>query len=192
MGYSLIDLLATVAIIATVTAIATPAAVNILDNARIGMAARDVERELQFAKLKAVTTNRPMRVRFDCPVVGQMRVVELIGTPLAPDPTLDTDTYTDRCKETMYPYRPTGADQSRLSRPNNDGPIRALPQGTAFSAKKTLEFWPNGTVHAYDAAQTPPNPWPILAPTGATITLTRKSRNSNIVVNGFGKIQMDR
>jgi Tfp pilus assembly protein FimT len=190
VGFTLIDTLATCAVVATVSAIAAPAAVNIVDNTRLGMATRDVERELQFARLKAVATNRPMRVRFDCPSTGKLRVVELVGTPQQPDAVKDTDSYADRCSDTLFPYSPTGADQSRLTRPNNDGPIRTLAQGASFSAKKTLEFWPNGTVHA-DTNATPPNPWPIVG-TSVTITVTRKGQSKNIVVNGFGKIQMDR
>lgn len=188
VGVTIVDILATVALVATVSAIAAPAAVNMVDNSRLGMATRDVERELQYARLKAVATNRPMRVRFDCPSTGKLRVVEVIGTSQQPDAVKDPDSYTDRCSETLFPYSPTGADLSRLTRPNNDGPIRSLAPGVAFTAKKTLEFWPNGTVHA-DTAGT--NPWPIVG-TSVTITVTRKSKSKSIVVNGFGKIQQDR
>lgn len=188
VGYTLVDTLATVAVAATVSAIAAPAAVNMVDNSRIGIATRDIERELQYARLKAVATNRPMRVRFNCPSAGKFRAVELIGTTQLPDATKDADSYTDRCSETLFPYSPTGADMSRLTRPNNDGPIRTLPLGATFTATKTLEFWPNGTVHADTGAV---NPWPIVG-TSVTITVTRKSKNKNIVVNGFGKIQQDR
>jgi hypothetical protein len=169
---------------------AAPSAVNLVDNQRLGMATRDVERDLQFARLKAVATNRPMRVRFNCPETGKMRVVELIGTPQLPDAALDPDSNLARCSETNYPYSPTGADKSRLTRPNNDGPTRTLPLSTTFSASKTLEFWPNGTVHADGGAGA--NPWPIVGSAGVTITLTRKGKTQNVVVNGFGKIQMER
>ena len=40
---------------------------NGVDGMRLGVSARDVERELQFARLKAVSTNRPMRIRFNAP-----------------------------------------------------------------------------------------------------------------------------
>jgi Tfp pilus assembly protein FimT len=188
VGVSLMDTLATVAVVVTVTAMAAPAAVNIVDNTRLGMASRDVERELQFARLKAVATNRPMRVRFDCPATGQFRAVELIGTTQLPDSN-DADSIIDRCSETTYRYSPTGADKSRLTRPNNDGPVRRLPQGTTFSTKQTLEFWPNGSVHINSGGT---NPWPIVGTAGVTITLTRKGRTKNIKVNGFGKILTDR
>jgi Tfp pilus assembly protein FimT len=187
-GFQITDVLMTLAVVATVSAVAVPQAVNVVDQLRLGMAERDVERELQFARLKAVATNRPMRVRFDCPAAGQLRAVELIGTPAAPD-AKDADSYTTRCTETTYPYRPTGADQSRLSRPNNDGPVRFLQNSTTFTAKQTLEFWPNGTVHtacqnACDSTATQINT--------ATITLSRKGKTKNITVNGLGKILMDR
>jgi len=190
LGFSLVDMLATLAVVSTVAAIATPQAVNMVDSMRLGMAERDVERELQFARLKAVSTSRPMRVRFDCPTTGKLRVVEVIGTPANPDPN-DADTYATRCSETTYPYLPTGADQSRLTRPNNDGPIRLLQPQTTFTAKKTVEFWADGSVHA-DVNNAGTNPWPNIGTTGVTITLSRKGKTKNITVNGLGKILMDR
>ena len=185
-GFSLTDMVATAAIVATLSAIAIPKSANVLDSWRLGMGLRDVERELQFAKLKAVSTNRPMRVRFDCPVEGQLRVVELIGSPAVPDAN-DADLVTNRCSESLYPY-PT-ADRNRLRRPNHDGPIRRLDVGTTVAAQKTLEFWPDGSVHADAAAG---NPWPNVGSPGVMITLVRKGKSKSIAVNGLGKILMDR
>lgn len=180
-GFTLVDTLATLAIIAAVFGMAVPQAIDAVDGMRLGMALRDVERELQFARLKAVSTNRPMRIRFDCPVAGQFRVVELIGTPAAPDAN-DADAVLNRCSETLYPYLPTGGDNSRLTRPNNDGAIRRLQPSTTFTAKQTLEFWPNGSVHNTAGAQIGT----------VTLTLSRKSKTKNITVNGLGKILLDR
>ena len=187
-GFSIIDMVATLAVIGTISVMAIPQAVNAVDMMRLGMSVREVERELQFARLKAVSTNRPMRVRFDCPSAGKIRVVELLGTPSTPDAN-DADSVLTRCSETTYPYLPTGADQSRLTRPNNDGPIRTLYANTTFTAKQTLEFWPNGTVHtacqvACDVSGTQINT--------VTLTLLRKTKTKNITVNGLGKILMDR
>jgi prepilin-type N-terminal cleavage/methylation domain-containing protein len=188
VGFSLSELMMTVAVLATVAAIATPQIIDVVDSMRLGMAERDVERELQFARLKAVSANRPMRLRFDCPAAGQIRAVELIGTPKQPDAN-DADNVTARCSEATYPYSPTGSDKSRLTRPNNDGPVRYLQKGTTFTAKKTLEFWPDGSVHA-DAGTG--NPWPNIGTAGVTISLSRKGKTKNITVNGLGKIKMDR
>jgi hypothetical protein len=187
-GFSVVDMVASVAIIATVGAMAVPQVINVVDSMRLGMSLRDVERELQYARLKAVSTNRPMRVRFNCPEAGKLRVVEVIGTAAAPA-SGDLDLLAERCSETSYPYRPTGADTSRLTRPNNDGPVRTLYEGTTITASQTLEFWADGTVHtacqaACDTSGTKINV--------ATITLTRKSKTKNITVNGLGKILQDR
>ncbi len=183
-GFTLVDLIATMAILATMAAIATPQMVDGVDSMRLGMTVRDVERELQFARLKSVSVNRPMRVRFNCPVVGQFRAVELIGTPRVP---AAADGAANRCDETLYPYRPTGGDNSRLTRPNNDGPLRRLQPQASFAAFPTLEFWPDGTVHA-DAGTG--DPWPTVANAGVTITVSRKGKTRNITVNSLGKIQL--
>ena len=151
-GFTLVDTLATVAIIATMAAIAAPQMIDGVDRMRLGMSARDVERELQFARLKSVSTNRPMRIRFNCPVAGQFRVVELVGTPRVP---LAADGAANRCDETVYPYRPTGSDANRLTRPNNDGALRRLQPLATFMVFPTLEFWPDGSVHADAGAGDP-------------------------------------
>jgi hypothetical protein len=185
-GFSLTDMVATAAVVATLSAIAIPQSVNVLDSWKLGMGLRDVERELQFARLKAVSTNRPLRVRFDCPLEGQFRVVELVGSPAVPDSN-DGDLVTNRCSESLYPY-PT-ANRNRLRRPINDGPIRRLAAGTTIGAQKTLEFWPDGSVHADAAAG---DPWPNVGSPGVMITLIRKGKSKSITVNGLGKIFMDR
>jgi Tfp pilus assembly protein FimT len=187
-GFTLLDMIGTIAVMATLMAVAVPQLVNVIDNYRLGMATREVERELQFAKLKAVSSDSPMRVRFNCPVAGQIRAVELIGTSAVPNAN-DADNYTDRCKETLYPYKATGSDTSRLTKPNNDGPVRFLDKSVTITASKTIEFWPDGTAHVDNNAG---NPWPGAGSPGVTITLTRKGQTKNIVVNGLGKIQMDR
>jgi prepilin-type N-terminal cleavage/methylation domain-containing protein len=188
-GFNVTELLVTCAIIGVAAAIATPGLITGLDNMRLGMSVRDADRELQYARLKAVAAAQPMRVRFNCPAVGQVRAVEVIGTAANPDPK-DLDTALDRCDETKYPYKPSGNDVSRLTRPNNDGAVRIMQPGTTFTASQTLEFWPDGTVHV---------PCQALCSPGAntrigtvTITLSRKGKTKNITVNGLGKIQSDR
>ena len=185
-GFSLADVVVTAGVIAIISAIAIPQTSAALDGWRMGMALRDVERELQFAKTKAVSTNRPMRVRFDCPEPGALRVVELIGSASVPDSN-DAEGISNRCSEALYPYTP--ADTTRLRRPVNDGPVRRLAPGTTISAHKTIEFWPDGSAHTSAAA----NPWPpIPISEPATITLLRNGRTKSIKVNGLGKIIMDR
>jgi len=180
-GFSLVDLLATVAVITTVAAIAVPAITSSLEKQRLGIDTRSVERELQIARLSAVQSNQPILVRFNCPATGQYKRVELLGTvnTRAAD---DADTRAGaRCG---YPYPST--DKDPLTRPNNDGPKMTLNSKVSFSQVQTLEFWPNGTVHVTSGS----NPWPLIGSTPVTLKLTQGTSTKSITVNSLGKIQL--
>ena len=181
LGFSLIDLLATLAVFATMSAAAVPLMQKSLDSFRLGMAARNVERELQAARLAAVSSNQPMRVRFNCPATGQYRIVELIGTPSVPATDDGNSQAATRCG---YPY--PASDRNPLTRPNHDGPIQRLDTTVSFGSTQTIEFWPDGTAHASAAT----NPWPVIGTAGVTLTLTKGSTTKSIAVNGVGKIQL--
>lgn len=173
LGFSLIELLLTVAIFATLSAIALPVYHDLAEVSRLSSATREVERELQAARLKAVSTNRRLRVRFNCPVVGQFRTVEVLGT--------GADTAVDRCTTTAYPY--PAPDQNRFTRPNFDGPIRLLTLDTTMT-NGAIEFRPDGT--AWDASTGTSQA------IGSTVdvTVTRRTRTRTVTVNAMGKIQM--
>jgi hypothetical protein len=181
-------MLITMALISVIAGMGVPALANLADSFKLGNALRDVERELQTARLKAVTSNRPIRVRFNCPVAGQYRMVELIGTPSAP---VTADTATNRCQDTVYPFPP--GDLNPLTRPNHDGPLRRLPDTVAFGSAVTLEFWADGSVHKDAGTGTP---WPVIPTTGQTtetsITLTRGTDVRRIDINGLGKVTLVR
>ena len=184
-GFSLIDQIATLAVFATISAIAIPQITNSFENPRLGIEVRNVERELQSARLSAVSSNRPIRVRFNCPTVGAYRRVEVIGTvntPAAADADANAAT---RCDVATYPY--PAADRNPLTRPNNDGPLQRLNTKVAFSQVQVLEFWPNGTVHV--SAVT--NPWPTIGNTPVTLKLTKDVATQSITVNGLGKIRIE-
>jgi Tfp pilus assembly protein FimT len=183
-GYTLIDQLGVLAIITTVSAIAVPAIVNSVEGQRLSMETRNVERELQQARLAAVTTNSPIRVRFDCPSAGYYRRVELIGTLNVPAADDDDTRGARRCSLANYPY--PAADKDPLTRPNNDGPLRQMNSSVAFYRQQTLEFWPNGTVHVNNGA----TPWATIGATPVTITLMKGTTTKSITVNNLGKIQI--
>jgi prepilin-type N-terminal cleavage/methylation domain-containing protein len=176
-GFTLVDMIATLAVISIVSAIAVPAVTNSFENQRLGIEVRNVERELQTARLAAVGANRPIRIRFNCPVTGQYRRVELLGTVNTPAAD-DADTRAEaRCN---YPAAP---DTNPLTRPNHDGRIQRLHTTVSFAAIQTLEFWPNGTVH------TPGNLRPLDTP--VTLTLSKGSTTKSISVNSLGKIRLN-
>jgi len=170
------------AMVAIVAGIAVPLFANVTDSMKLGEAARQVERELQSARLTAVSANQPMRVRFNCSAAGEYRMVELVGTPSAPSAA---DSAPDRCSPALYPF-PAG-DRNPLTRPNNDGALRYLPSATTFQTSGTIEFWPDGTAHMASGVT---NPWPIIPTTGASIVLLRNGKTKTITVNGIGKVTL--
>lgn len=102
-GFTLVELLVAAGVFIVAAAVAIPVLSRTLQLYRVGMAIREVERELQTARANAVTTNRPIRVRLNCPVAGQYRRVELIGDAWQP---LPEDVSLSRCGETAYSYPP--------------------------------------------------------------------------------------
>jgi Tfp pilus assembly protein FimT len=181
-GFTLVDVLCTIAVFSVLAAMSLPVFQNVTENYKLGQSVREVERELQAARLKSVTSNRPLRVRFNCPVAGQYRTVELVGSALVP---AAEDNAGNRCQETTYPS--PAADNNPLTRPNHDGPIRRLPTGITFGATNTLEFWPDGSVHLQSGAILP---WPVVGPAGTSITVVKGATTRRIDVNGVGKISL--
>jgi prepilin-type N-terminal cleavage/methylation domain-containing protein len=180
-GFTLIEMLAVIAVFTILAAMAVPLLKDSTDSLQLGIQARNVERELQDARLRAVKANQPVRVRFNCPVSGQYRIVELIGTPAAP---AAADSATNRCDPSVYPYPAT--DNDIITRPNQDGPVQRLESQTSFTAQQTIEFWPDGTAHAASGTT---QPWPLIpGEPGVSVTLSRKSITKQVWVNGLGKI----
>jgi type II secretory pathway pseudopilin PulG len=182
-GFTLTDVVMALGVMGVLSATALPLLTDVADSMKLGQALREVERELQAARLKAVTANRPMRVRFNCPAAGGYRMVELLGTPAVPQAD-DADGAMTRCQQTAYPY-PADPDRDPLTRPNHDGPTRELPDTVTFGATETLEFWPDGSVHADEGTG---NPWPVVPNSGTAITLVKDGKVRSITVNGIGKV----
>ncbi len=184
-GFTLLELLVVVALISIVGGMAVPALTSTSAQMRLANSARQVERELQTARMKAVRADRVMRVRFNCPAVGEYRMVELLGTVRTPATDDGDSRAAVRCGNASYPYPDT--DPEFFAAPNNDGPIRTLLRDVAFSNVQTIDFWPDGSAHAMGTTV------PI---SGAGVTLqlydvTRgTSVNKSITVNGLGKVTL--
>jgi Tfp pilus assembly protein FimT len=179
-GFTFVDVVVAVSIFAILAAIAVPTIQNMGDAIALGQSQRIVQSELQRARLKAVTSNRVMRVRFNCPAAQQFRVVELIGTPTVP---AAQDTAANRCSETVYPF--PAADNNPVTMPNNDGPVRRIDRRVTFGATQTIEFRPTGIAYAVNADGTSGAP---LAGNGVSITLTKGTASKAVTVNALGKI----
>ena len=171
-GFSLNELMLTVAVAGTLMAIAVPVFTDLSEGTKLSAAARELERELQSARLKSVTTNRILRVHLNCPTTGYFRTVEYLNSA--------ADTATNRCLQSAYPFP---ADTDLMTRPNYDGPVRILPQGAAV-ASNILQFHPDGTASRVVSNVVENITIPV------TITVTRKNQSKAITINGAGKIQI--
>jgi len=179
-GFTMVDMVIAVTLIATISAIAIPALKDFGDAVAIGEAARAVQSELQQARMKAVATNRIMRVRFNCPAPRQFRTLELIGTPTIP---AAQDTAGNRCDNTVYPY--PAVDNNAVTLPNLDGPVRRIDPRVSFGATQTIEFRPTGIAYAVNANGTSTTTLPA---EGVGITVTKGNDVKTITVNSLGKI----
>jgi prepilin-type N-terminal cleavage/methylation domain-containing protein len=185
-GFTFIELLVVMAAIVTISAVLVPNSRNLLNTMKARNAARVVERQLQTARLKAVTNSRALRVRFDCPVAGQMRILEVTGVTA-------TDQAGNRCDQTAYPY--PGPNDALRSTPSMDSPVVYLPAGTTVTcagcpagttAPIILEFGPRGTVVA-------------VTPQGAassftgdvTITVGLVGQTNEVRVNELGRVKFN-
>jgi prepilin-type N-terminal cleavage/methylation domain-containing protein len=184
-GFTLVELLMVVAVFAIMSAVAMPQLGRAIDAYRLGMALREVERELQAARVSAVTSNRPVRVLFNCPVAGQFRRVEMLGEPGLPDPRDDQLT---RCNPATFPY--PAPDNDPLTRPNHDGPMHWLPEGVTMGGVGGIEFRPDGTARSDAAGGTVT--WGDIPVTGVSATVTRNAVSRAITINGMGRVHVIR
>src|SRR3954451_11874018 len=115
-GFTVVEMLMVVAMIAVLAAIGLPVMKDMTESIKLNQAARRVEREMQDARLKAVSSNRVIRVRMNCPATGYIRSVELLGTA--------ADDATNRCMTAPYPFPPPDTDIT--TRQNFDCPVRSM------------------------------------------------------------------
>lgn len=172
-GFTLTEMMLVVAFVGTLTAIAVPLTGDVRATIKLNEAARQVQRELAEARLRAVSSNRSLRVRTNCPSTGFVRTVEVVGTA-------SVDNATNRCAPAVYPFPP---DDDLMTRPNYDGPMRPLPDGATVTSVN-LQFEPDGTV-----LNVVSNVATALA-SEQTITISRLGQSRTVKVNAAGKIQL--
>jgi Tfp pilus assembly protein FimT len=173
-GFSINELMLVVAVAATLMVVGLPVMTDVTEASKLGGAARELERELQSARLKAVTSNRILRVRLNCPAAGYFRTVEYLNS--------SADAASNRCLESAYPFPP---DNDLMTRPNYDGPVRTLPQGATVGSE-TVEFQPDGTAYRVVSNVRTTLTSPL------TITVTRHNKSKAMTINAAGKIQLQR
>ena len=96
-GFTIIELIAVVAVIAILAGIAVPQVGSAMRLYALNSSTRAVAAAIRSARYTAVSKNRTVRVRFNCPAAGQFRIVEFVGSAAV-------DNAADRCSEQTYPY----------------------------------------------------------------------------------------
>jgi len=171
-GFTVVEMLMVVSMIAVLAVVGLPVMKDMTQSIKLSEASRLVKREMQDARLRAVNSNRLIRVRLNCPTAGYIRSVEVLGT--------GADNATNRCT-TAYPFPPPDDDIG--TRPNFDGPVRVLPNGATVS-DAVIQFGPDGTASEVISGV------PTAIATPVTITITRDSKSKTVTVNNAGKIQL--
>jgi prepilin-type N-terminal cleavage/methylation domain-containing protein len=172
-GFTLPELMMVVALLGIIMGMALPVMTDMTASVKLGDATRMVERELQSARLKSVAVNRSLRVRLNCPAVGYLRTVEVLGTA--------ADQATNRCLHSAYPFPP--ADTEMTTVPNFDGPVQTLTLGATVTSQ-ILEFRSDGTAYEIVSNIAQPIATPVV------VTITRLGKSKTVTINGTGKIQV--
>lgn len=177
-GFTLVEMVAVMALALSIGAITVPRINAFLRLQRATTAARMVEREMQTARLQAVSASRAMRVRFNCPAVGQMRILELTGVAA-------TDDAANRCSPTAFPS-PGPVDALRAT-PSLDSPVEYLPPGTAVTGVALqYEFSPQGVAYMVSASG-------VVSPVSGDValTVTRDGVSRTVTINDLGRVRLN-
>jgi prepilin-type N-terminal cleavage/methylation domain-containing protein len=93
-GFTLMELLVVVGLIAVLSAVSIPYMLGSTARNSVWTASEQIGSQIRQARLKAISHNLSFQVRFDCPEVGQFRVLRLTGVST-------TDDGENRCHETL-------------------------------------------------------------------------------------------
>ena len=111
-GFSVIEVTVVAGVAMITMGLAAPSIIGAIDQYKFNSEVQTVASTIRSARYKAVASNVTLRLRFNCPTTGQMRLVEVTG-----DSAIDSAT--DRCDTDSYPY----PDPDANAAPNNDGPV---------------------------------------------------------------------
>ena len=152
------------ALISVVSSMSVPLLSSAASRSRSYGAMHDIAGQIRTARLAAVSTNRVMRIMFNCPGPGQYRAIEITGVA-----AIDDDA--NRCS---YPW----PDPAPGNLPDNDGPVMLLPQGIDFVATQDLQIDAFGQIT------------PLAGGTPAQIRVTDGTFARQITVSTAGRIQL--
>ena len=173
-GFTAVELLIVVAVAGVLVGVSVPPVSSAMQRYALNTARQTVAAEIRLARFRAVSTNRTVRIRFNCPGPAQLRIVEVVDDPAV-------DAASDRCSESSFPF----PDNDPSAAPNVDGRIVWLPRGAQFGAIQDLEFTPRGRATPLSgcpncATATPP----------AAVSLTNGSDTQTIAISASGRVEL--
>jgi prepilin-type N-terminal cleavage/methylation domain-containing protein len=171
-GFTLTEILVVVAVAAILTALAVPTITGAMRGYALNTSVETVGAAIRAARYSAVSTNRTVRVRFNCPSANQLRIVEVVGS-------MAVDTAANRCSQAAYPY----PDPDAATAPNVDGPVVVLPAGSQFGAVQDLEIDRTGRVTRLTSC-----PTCVSAAAPATVTVGTPYETRTITVTANGQV----
>ena len=175
-GFTLVEIIVVTSVAGILAAVAVPSIDGAMRRYRMTTAIRTITTEIRAARLTALSTNRTIRVRFNCPRLGQYRVIEVTGNPAI-------DNAADRCSETAYPF----PDPNPAVAPNADGPALWINQGTALDAVQDLQISNRGRIQPLVNC-----PACAVAAPPASIGLTNGYERQTITVSASGMVATPR
>lgn len=89
-GFTMFELLIVMALITILSAVAIPTLAGSTARNAVWTASERIGSQIRQARLKAISRNMSFRVRFDCPAVGQFRILQVTGNAAI-------DNAADRC-----------------------------------------------------------------------------------------------
>ena len=167
-GFTLPEILVVMGVTAMLAAMAAPVITGAMRGYALKTSVDTVAAAIRGARYSAVSTNRTLRVRFNCPAENQLRVVEVLGTA--------SDAAADRCGA-AYPY----PDPDPATAPNVDGPVVFLPAGSQLGAVQDLEIDRTGRVTRLTGCPTCVS---AAAPATVTVGTPYETRTITITANG--------
>jgi prepilin-type N-terminal cleavage/methylation domain-containing protein len=176
-GFTLIETLIVVGLVAILGAMAAPTIGTTLRWQALNQSVQTVGITMRGARHAAISKNRSVRVRFNCPGPNQFRVVEFIGNP-----AIDDDP--NRCNEAAYPY----PSQNPGVPPDIDGPVITLPTEAQFGAVASIQIDTGGRVQSLAGCN--PVCMPAAAPANVNVIGNRGNATQTITVTAGGQILM--
>jgi len=167
-GFSLLELMLVLGVSGTLVGVAVPSITGARQRLELNGAIHEVATAVQSARLRALSSGRTMRVRFNCPVARQYRVVEVVG-----DASIDGAS--NRCDGGAYPY----PDQDGSNRPNLDGPVQVMRGGVAFSQATDVDISPTGRIT------------PAAGAAPVVISVNKSNATRTLTLSAVGRISFD-